>query len=136
MEKIQVMNKPEAWSYGELECLGNFLSATETPDSKAVLSKINSMLKVLEDQKDSKAIFLMPQNTFDIFSIFQGNNAVCAICLEDARYLLSLLNSGKTSFPESVAKHFSEKLKTLEDFLAAGNGVNPVVISASEFDWL
>ena len=51
--------------------------------SQLLLDKIEKLKSALAQNKTSMAIFFMPKQTFDLFSIIQGQKAICQIDLED-----------------------------------------------------
>lgn len=127
---LKIMPKPEAWAYDELD----FLSSLQPPSP--LQEKLLALKDALSQDKTQKAVFFMPKNTFDIFSLFQGDNQICEVILEDACALLDFIQEDGNPVPQAAAAHFCEKLTTLKNYLEAGNSVKPVVISVNDFSEL
>ena len=74
--EITIIKKEEAYTYDELALLEeNFLPMIQDEGQREAAGGIIRSLKLsLENQKNSSAIFFMPQNTFNIFSLIQGDN--------------------------------------------------------------
>ena len=74
----------------------------------------------------------MPQTTFNIFSLLQGDNSICKIQKEDIEALNNTFES-IDNCNQPIFKHFKKKLKILNEYLQEGNSVSPTVIAADNF---
>ena len=102
-KQIYIINKEEAYTYDELDFISQMIlkngendqpplpaKATDlvtksapSTNSQLLLDKIEKLKSALAQNKTSMAIFFMPKQTFDLFSIIQGQKAICQIDLED-----------------------------------------------------
>ena len=133
--EISIINKEEAYTYDELDFLEErLLPLVADNGQKLAVGQLLSSLKTsLENQKASMVIFFMPQNTFNIFSLIQGDNSICKITKEniEALYFTFALIDDQASQP--IYKHLQKKLKTLYEYLEQGNAVTPTAITADNF---
>ena len=132
--EITIINKEEAYTYDELDLIEEKLLPLVNEELKgAVADVLHSLKSSLENQKTSSAIFFMPQNTFNIFSLIQGDNSICKITKEsiEALYKAFCVIDGWASQP--ILRHLQKKLKTLNDYLQQGNAVTPTVIAVDNF---
>lgn len=73
----------------------------------------------------------MPEATYAVFSIFQGETAICDFTQKDSQQIIDILNSENDN--SEIKLHISKKLKILNDFFKDGNSAKPVPSQASEF---
>lgn len=134
-KEILVIKKEEAYTYDELDFLEeNLLPLVKDEAQKVTIAKVLSSLKLsLENQKMSSAVFFMPQNTFNIFSLIQGDNSICKINKEDIEALYKVFDLIDDSDRQPVFSHLKKKLQTLYEYLQQGNAVTPTVIAADNF---
>ena len=134
-KKILIIKKEEAYSYDELAWLEEkLLPMVADKNQKAALAQILSSLKAgLENQKASMALFFMPQSTFNIFSLIQGDNSICKIEKENIAALFAAFALLKDLAGEEIYFHLQKKIKTLNEYLQQGNQVTPTVIQADNF---
>lgn len=134
-KKITIIKKEEAYTYDEV----NFLEEKLLPliaDEKQKESTgevLSSLKSSLENQKTSAAIFFMPQNTFNIFSLIQGDNSICKITQKNIESLYKAFNLIGDCDKQPIYKHLQKKVQTLNEYLQQGNTVTPTVISADNF---
>ena len=133
--EISIINKEEAYTYDELELIEEKLLPLVADEAQKVAAAqvLNSLKRSLENQKASMAIFFMPQNTFNIFSLIQGDNSICKITKENIEALynaFALIDDWKS---QPLFCHLHKKLKLLNDYLEQGNAVTPTAITADNF---
>ena len=135
VRKISIIKKEEAYSYDELEVLEErILPLVVDEERGAALSEVVRRLKAsLENNKSSMAVFFMPQNTFNIFSLIQGDNSICKIQKEDIEALCMAFDSIEEKDFLPVYSHLKKKLKVLNEYLKQGNAVTPTAIQADNF---
>ena len=132
--EITIINKEEAYTYDELDLIEEKLLPLVNEGLKgAVADVLHSLKSSLENQKTSSAIFFMPQNTFNIFSLIQGDNSICKITKENIEALYKALCVIDDWASQPILRHLQKKLKTLNDYLQQGNAVTPTVIAADNF---
>lgn len=133
MKKIFILKKPEVYSFDELSFIKKSVEQSDSSSSenKTVLEKLNKMLLSIEESKENSAVFFMPEATYSVFSIFQGETAICDFSQKDSQQLLDILDSDKET--SEIKLHVSRKLKILNDFFKDGNSAKPVPSQASEF---
>ena len=133
MKKIFVLKKPEVYSFDELSFIKKIVEQSDSSSSenKAVLEKLNKMLLSIEETKENTAVFFMPEATYAVFSIFQGETAICDFTQKDSQQIIDILNSENDN--SEIKLHISKKLKILNDFFKDGNSAKPVPSQASEF---
>ncbi len=134
-KEILVIKKEEAYTYDELDFLEeNLLPLVKDEAQKVTIAKVLNSLKFsLENQKMSSAVFFMPQNTFNIFSLIQGDNSICKINKEDIEALYKVFDLPDEWSGQPVYEHLQKKLKILNEYLLQGNSVTPTVIAADNF---
>ena len=132
--EITIINKEEAYTYDELDLIEEKLLPLVNEGLKgAVADVLHSLKSSLENQKTSSAIFFMPQNTFNIFSLIQGDNSICKITKENIEALYKAFYVIDDWASQPILRHLQKKLKTLNDYLQQGNAVTPTVIAADNF---
>ncbi len=133
MKKIFILKKPEVYSFDELSFIKKIVEQSDSSPSenKAVLEKLNKMLLSIEETKENTAVFFMPEATYAVFSIFQGETAICDFAQKDSQQIIDILNSENDN--SEIKLHISKKLKILNDFFKDGNSAKPVPSQASEF---
>lgn len=133
--QIAIIKKEEAYTFDEV----NFLEEKLLPliadeEQKEATVEVLSRLKAsLENQKTSAAIFFMPQNTFNIFSLIQGDNSICKIEKENIEAIYSAFDLIDDFEKQPIYKHLQKKVQTLNEYLQQGNAVTPTVIAADNF---
>ena len=131
--EILILTKEEAYSYDELALLEEKILPLVAAEQKAKVGEVLKSLKAsLENQKASMAIFFMPQNTFNIFSLIQGDNSICKITKENVQALYNAFDLFDES-GQPVYAHLHQKLKVLKEYLENGNAVTPTAITADNF---
>ena len=133
--KISIIKKEEAYTYDELNLIEEKLLplVTDEGQKSAAGEVLRALKKSLENQKNSAAIFFMPQNTFNIFSLIQGDNSICKITRENIEALCKVFDLAGNQASQPVYKHLQKKIQTLNDYLQQGNAVTPTVIAADNF---
>ena len=133
--EISIINKEEAYTYDELDFLEEkLLPLVADNGQKLAVGQLLSSLKTsLENQKASMVIFFMPQNTFNIFSLIQGDNSICKITKENIEALYFTFDLIDEWACQPIYKHLQKKLKTLYEYLEQGNAVTPTAITADNF---
>ena len=133
MKKLFILKKPEVYSFDELSFIKKIVEQSDSSPSenKPVLEKLNKMLLSIEETKENTAVFFMPEATYAVFSIFQGETAICDFTQKDSQQIIDILNSENDN--SEIKLHISKKLKILNDFFKDGNSAKPVPSQASEF---
>lgn len=133
MKKIFILKKPEVYSFDELSFIKKIVEQSDSSPSenKPVLEKLNKMLLSIEETKENTAVFFMPEATYAVFSIFQGETAICDFTQKDSQQIIDILNSENDN--SEIKLHILKKLKILNDFFKDGNSAKPVPSQASEF---
>ena len=133
MKKIFILKKPEVYSFDELSFIKKIVEQSDSSSSenKAILEKLNKMLLSIEETKENTAVFFMPEATYAVFSIFQGETAICDFAQKDSQQIIDILNSENDN--SEIKLHILKKLKILNDFFKDGNSAKPVPSQASEF---
>ena len=133
MKKIFILKKPEVYSFDELSFIKKIVEQSDSSSSenKAVLEKLNKMLLLIEETKENTAVFFMPEATYAVFSIFQGETSICDFAQKDSQQIIDILNSENDN--SEIKLHILKKLKILNDFFKDGNSAQPVPLQASEF---
>ena len=134
-KEISIIKKEEAYTYDELDFLEvKLLPLMKDEEEKIAAGQLLNNLKAsLENQKTSAAVFFMPQNTFNIFSLIQGDNSICKITKENIEALYKTFNLADDYDNQSIYSHLKVKLHTLNEYLQQGNEVSPTVITADNF---
>ena len=134
MKEISIIKKDEAYTYDELAFIEERLLPLVTDEQKETAEKILFSLKAsLENQKTSAAVFFMPENTFNIFSLIQGDNSICKITKENIEALCKTFDLADDLAGKPIFSHLKKKLQVLNDYLQQGNAVSPTVIAADNF---
>ena len=132
--EITIIKKEEAYTYDEIELLEEKLLPLVDEEQKRESGEVLSSLKAsLENQKTSAAVFFMPQNTFNIFSLIQGDNSICKITKENIQALYKAFASLDDLAGQPIFNHLKKKIQTLNEYLEQGNAVTPTVIAADNF---
>ena len=133
MKKLFILKKPEVYSFDELSFIKKIVEQSDSSSSenKAVLEKLNKMLLSIEETKENTAVFFMPEATYAVFSIFQGETAICDFAQKDSQQIIDILNSENDN--SEIKLHILKKLKILNDFFKDGNSAKPVPSQTSEF---
>lgn len=133
MKKTFILKKPEVYSFDELSFIKKIVEQSDSSPSenKPVLEKLNTMLLLIEETKENTAVFFMPEATYAVFSIFQGETAICDFTQKDSQQIIDILNSENDN--SEIKLHILKKLKILNDFFKDGNSAKPVPSQASEF---
>lgn len=133
MKKLFILKKPEVYSFDELSFIKKIVEQSDSSSSenKAVLEKLNKMLLLIEETKENTAVFFMPEATYAVFSIFQGETSICDFAQKDSQQIIDILNSENDN--SEIKLHILKKLKILNDFFKDGNSAKPVPSQASEF---
>ncbi len=133
--KITIIKKEEAYTYDELSLLEEkLLPLVEDKEQKQTVKEILCQLKTsLENQKSSSALFFMPQNTFNLFSLIQGDKSICKIAKENIEALYKAFDLIDDWACQPLYHHLQKKLRILNEYLKQGNAVSPTVIAADNF---
>lgn len=133
--EISIITKEEAYTYDELNLIEEKLLPLVADEGQrcAVGGLLRALKESLENQKSSSAVFFMPQNTFNIFSLIQGDNSICKINKENIEALYKAFDLIDDSDRQPVFSHLKKKLQTLYEYLQRGNAVTPTVIAADNF---
>ena len=133
--EISIIKKEEAYTYDELNLIEEkLLPLVADKEQRSAAGEVLRALKEsLENQKTSSAVFFMPQNTFNIFSLIQGDNSICKITKENIEALCKVFDLAGIQAEKPVYKHLRKKLETLNEYLQQGNAVRPTVIAADNF---
>lgn len=133
MKKLFILKKPEVYSFDELSFIKKIVEQSDSlsSENKPVLEKLNKMLLSIEETKENTAVFFMPEATYAVFSIFQGETAICDFAQKDSQQIIDILNSENDN--SEIKLHILKKLKILNDFFKDGNSAKPVPSQASEF---
>ena len=137
-KEILIIKKEEAYTYDELAFLEEELLPllTDEKQSRAAGELLSSLKTSLENQRTTSAVFFMPQNTFNIFSLIQGDNSICKVAKEDIEALYKAFDFLDESCGLSIYNHLKKKVQTLNEYLQQGNDVTPTVIAADNFSVL
>ena len=135
MKEISIIKKDEAYTYDELEMIEeSLLPLVVDEDQREAAGDILRSLKAsLENQKTSAAVFFMPENTFNIFSLIQGDNSICKIAKENIEALYKAFDLIDACEGQDIFSHLKKKLQVLNEYLQQGNAVTPTVIAADNF---
>ena len=133
--EISIIKKEEAYTYDEVSFLEEKLLplVKDEKERGAAGEVLRSLKKSLENQKKSSAVFFMPQNTFNIFSLIQGDNSICKITRENISTLYKAFYSIDDLAGQPIFNHLKKKIQTLNEYLEQGNVVTPTVITADNF---
>lgn len=135
VREISIIKKEEAYTYDEVAFLEEKLLplVSDKGQKSSAGEVLRALKKSLENQKNSAAIFFMPQNAFNIFSLIQGDNSICKITRENIEALYKVFDLAGNQASQPVYKHLQKKIQTLNDYLQQGNEVTPTVIAADNF---
>lgn len=135
VREISIIKKEEAYTYDELNLIEENLLPLVSDEGERCAARevLRALKKSLENQKNSAAIFFMPQNAFNIFSLIQGDNSICKITRENIEALYKVFDLAGNQASQPVYKHLQKKIQTLNDYLQQGNAVTPTVIAADNF---
>ena len=133
--EISIIKKEEAYTYDELDLLEKkLLPLLSDEEQTAAVGEILTNLKAsLENQKTSMAVFFMPQTTFNIFSLIQGDNSICKIQKENIEALCKAFTLIDDLESQPIYEHLHKKIQLLNEYLQQGNAVSPTVIAADNF---
>jgi hypothetical protein len=133
--EISIIKKEEAYTYDELNLIEEKLLplVKDEEQKRATGDVLCSLKESLENQKTFSAVFFMPQNTFNIFSLIQGDNSICKITKENIEALCKVFDLADIQAEKPVYKHLRKKLETLNEYLQQGNAVRPTIITADNF---
>lgn len=134
-KEIIVIKKEEAYTYDELAWLEEKLLplVADEMQKRSTAEVLSSLKTSLENQKTSAAVFFMPQSTFNIFSLIQGDNSICKITKENIEALYKAFDLIEGCENQPIFSHFKKKLQLLNEYLLQGNDVTPTVIAADNF---
>jgi hypothetical protein len=134
-KEISIIKKDEAYTYDELDFLEERLLPHVAHDAQKISAAevLHSLKASLENQKTSAAVFFMPKNTFNIFSLIQGDNSICKISNENIESLCKAFNLADNLASKPIFSHLKKKLQVLNEYLQQGNEVTPTVIAADNF---
>lgn len=134
MKEISIIKKDEAYTYDELAFIEEkILPLLDDGQTSVVAAVLSSLKASLENQKTSSAVFFMPQNTFNIFSLIQGDNSICKISKENIEALCKAFDLADDLASKPIFGHLKKKLQVLNEYLQQGNAVIPTVIAADNF---
>jgi len=128
-----VVEKEEAYSYDEL----SFLKDTILPllsyeeGFQDLNQKLWDLQQALQGQQESQAIFFMPQNSFNVFALLQGDRSICQIYSGDIKLLLRGLEifcGPEAEGLQNLISFEKKKLESLYNFMEEGNEVRPLPI--------
>ena len=134
-KEITIIKKDEAYTYDELDFLEERLLPHVVHDAQKISAAevLHSLKASLANQKTSAAVFFMPKNTFNIFSLIQGDNSICKISNENIESLCKAFNLVDNLASKPIFSHLKKKLQVLNEYLQQGNEVTPTVIAADNF---
>ena len=130
-KKISIIDKEEAYSYDEISFLEENILPFVAETQKTSLSGL--LKESIVNHQDSMAVFFMPQETFEVFAMLQGDNSICNIHNEDIAALCLAFNSVNDSARNDLYNHLQKKVKILNDYLQQGHNVMPTAIQADNF---
>ena len=134
-KEITIIKKDEAYTYDELDFLEERLLPHVAHDAQKISAAevLHSLKASLANQKTSAAVFFMPKNTFNIFSLIQGDNSICKITKENIESLCKAFDLADDLASKPIFSHLKKKLQVLNEYLQQGNEVTPTVIAADNF---
>ena len=134
-KEISIIKKEEAYTYDELAFIEEQLlpMVKDQAQRLAAGDVLRRLKSSLENQKTSSAVFFMPQNTFNIFSLIQGDNSICKISAENVNALYKAFEVIEDCEGQEIFAHLKKKLQVLNEYLCQGNEVTPTVIAADNF---
>lgn len=135
-EKRYILKKEEAYTFHEMcfvrDCLLKEKSESlqKNPQDEKILENLNKLCDSLSEAVTTTAIFFMPKTTYDLFSSFQGQNAVCMVDVNDVESWYAGVEKTSDEISAEWKKHLLPKISVLLNHLKNGNQVVPVVIQA------
>lgn len=119
-----ISEKDELYTFYELSYVRNLLIADEgkSENYEILSSKLEILQKKLNPNQNNMAIFFMPEQTFNVFSMLQGINCDVEITEKDLEKMISVVLKSEES---SLKNHILKKLKVLLEFIENGNKVFP-----------
>ena len=119
-----ISEKDELYTFYELSYVRNLLIANEgkSENYEILSSKLEILQKKLNPNQNNMAIFFMPEQTFNVFSMLQGINCDVEITEKDLEKMISVVLKSEES---SLKNHILKKLKVLLEFIENGNKVFP-----------
>lgn len=119
-----ISEKDELYTFYELSYVRNLLIADEgkSENYEILSSKLEILQKKLNPNQKNMAIFFMPEQTFNVFSMLQGINCDVEITEKDLEKMISVVLKSEES---SLKNHILKKLKVLLEFIENGNKVFP-----------
>ena len=133
--EISIIKKDEAYTFDELDFIVEKILPLVTDEQQKISTTdvLHSLKASLENQKTSAAVFFMPKNTFNIFSLIQGDNSICKITNENIESLCKAFDLADDLASKPIFSHLKKKLQVLNEYLQQGNEVTPTVIAADNF---
>ena len=119
-----ISEKDELYTFCELSYVRNLLIADDgkSENYEILSSKLEILQKKLNPNQKNMAIFFMPEQTFNVFSMLQGINCDVEITEKDLEKMISVVLKSEES---SLKNHILKKLKVLLEFIENGNKVFP-----------
>lgn len=119
-----ISEKDELYTFYELSYVRNLLIADDgkSENHEILSSKLEILQKKLNSNQKNMAIFFMPEQTFNVFSMLQGINCDVEITEKDLKKMISVVLKSEES---SLKNHILKKLKVLLEFIENGNKVFP-----------
>ena len=119
-----ISEKDELYTFYELSYVRNLLIADDgkSGNYEILSSKLEILQKKLNPNQNNMAIFFMPEQTFNVFSMLQGINCDVEITEKDLEKMISVVLKSEES---SLKNHILKKLKVLLEFIENGNKVFP-----------
>lgn len=119
-----ISEKDELYTFYELSYVRNLLIADDgkSENHEILSSKLEILQKKLNPNQKNMAIFFMPEQTFNVFSMLQGINCDVEITEKDLEKMISVVLKSEES---SLKNHILKKLKVLLEFIENGNKVFP-----------
>ncbi|MCI5606916.1 MAG: hypothetical protein SOT46_02715 [Treponema sp.] len=119
-----ISEKDELYTFYELSYVRNLLIADDgkSENYEILSSKLEILQKKLNPNQKNMAIFFMPEQTFNVFSMLQGINCDVEITEKDLEKMISVVLKSEES---SLKNHILKKLKVLLEFIENGNKVFP-----------
>ena len=119
-----ISEKDELYTFYELSYVRNLLIADDgkSENYEILSSKLEILQKKLNPNQNNLAIFFMPEQTFNVFSMLQGINCDVEITEKDLEKMISVVLKSEES---SLKNHILKKLKVLLEFIENGNKVFP-----------
>ena len=119
-----ISEKDELYTFYELSYVKNLLIADDgkSENYEILSSKLEILQKKLNPNQNNMAIFFMPEQTFNVFSMLQGINCDVEITEKDLEKMISVVLKSEES---SLKNHILKKLKVLLEFIENENKVFP-----------